>query len=101
MVLLDDDCVVYFSHLYLTQDTCSRLHWKMVVMSIICCQLFQVIAASGAVKHEDFVEQVKKLFSKLSAEPTTATQLVAKEPAIFTGSEVREEKMCKIHLFFY
>ncbi|KAA0057647.1 putative mitochondrial-processing peptidase subunit beta [Cucumis melo var. makuwa] len=48
-----------------------------------------VIAASGAVKHEDFVEQVKKLFTKLSAEPTTAAQLVAKEPAIFTGSEVR------------
>ncbi|KAJ0043649.1 hypothetical protein Pint_19087 [Pistacia integerrima] len=48
-----------------------------------------VIAASGAVKHEDIVEQVKKLFTKLSSEPTTASQLVAKEPAIFTGSEVR------------
>lgn len=48
-----------------------------------------VIAASGAVKHEEVVEQVKKLFSKLSADPTTASQLVAKEPAIFTGSEVR------------
>ena len=61
-------------------------------LSIICCHsLFQVIAASGAVKHEDFVEQVKKLFTKLSAEPTTATQLVAKEPASFTGSEVQEE----------
>ncbi|KAK4270167.1 hypothetical protein QN277_023246 [Acacia crassicarpa] len=48
-----------------------------------------VIAASGAVKHEDIVEEVKKLFTKLSADPTTASQLVAKEPAIFTGSEVR------------
>ncbi|XVF58406.1 hypothetical protein PTKIN_Ptkin07bG0063600 [Pterospermum kingtungense] len=48
-----------------------------------------VIAASGAVKHEEIVEQVKKLFTKLSANPTTATQLVAKEPATFTGSEVR------------
>ncbi|XP_057725413.1 probable mitochondrial-processing peptidase subunit beta, mitochondrial isoform X2 [Arachis stenosperma] len=48
-----------------------------------------VIAASGAVKHEDIVEQVKKLFTKLSTDPTTASQLVAKEPAIFTGSEVR------------
>ncbi|XP_041007660.1 probable mitochondrial-processing peptidase subunit beta, mitochondrial isoform X1 [Juglans microcarpa x Juglans regia] len=48
-----------------------------------------VIAASGAVKHEDVVEQVKKLFTKLSSDPTTATQLVAKEPAAFTGSEVR------------
>ncbi|KAF3950404.1 hypothetical protein ACB098_01G232800 [Castanea mollissima] len=48
-----------------------------------------VIAASGAVKHEEIVEQVKKLFTKLSSDPTTATQLVAKEPADFTGSEVR------------
>ncbi|KDP27225.1 hypothetical protein JCGZ_19924 [Jatropha curcas] len=48
-----------------------------------------VIVASGAVKHEDILEQVKKLFTKLSADPTTASQLVAKEPAFFTGSEVR------------
>ncbi|KAL2897385.1 putative mitochondrial-processing peptidase subunit beta mitochondrial [Bienertia sinuspersici] len=48
-----------------------------------------VIAASGAVKHEDIVEQVKKCFTNLSTDPTTASQLVAKEPATFTGSEVR------------
>ncbi|KAL8144452.1 hypothetical protein V2J09_017484 [Rumex salicifolius] len=48
-----------------------------------------VIAASGAVKHEDVVEEVKKLFTKLSTDPTTASQLAEKEPAIFTGSEVR------------
>ncbi|KAK2989845.1 hypothetical protein RJ640_025504, partial [Escallonia rubra] len=48
-----------------------------------------VIAASGAVKHEDIVEQVKNLFNKLSINPTTASQLAAKEPSIFTGSEVR------------
>ncbi|XP_010550013.1 PREDICTED: probable mitochondrial-processing peptidase subunit beta, mitochondrial isoform X1 [Tarenaya hassleriana] len=48
-----------------------------------------VIAAAGAVKHEEVVEQVKKLFTKLSADPTTTTQLVSKEPANFTGSEVR------------
>ncbi|KAK9105205.1 hypothetical protein Scep_022049 [Stephania cephalantha] len=48
-----------------------------------------VIAAAGAVKHEDVVEQVKKLFTKLSADPTTTSQLVEKEPAYFTGSEVR------------
>ncbi|KAL8241783.1 hypothetical protein R6Q59_012085 [Mikania micrantha] len=48
-----------------------------------------VISASGAVKHEDVVELVKKMFTKLSANPTTTTQLVEKEPAIFTGSEVR------------
>lgn len=39
-------------------------------------------------KHEDIVEQVKKLFTKLSTDPTIASELVAKEPAIFTGSEV-------------
>ncbi|KAK8481682.1 hypothetical protein V6N11_043567 [Hibiscus sabdariffa] len=48
-----------------------------------------VIAASGAVKHEEVVEQVKKLFTKLSSDPTTASQLVVNEPAAFTGSEVR------------
>ncbi|XP_057491826.1 probable mitochondrial-processing peptidase subunit beta, mitochondrial isoform X2 [Actinidia eriantha] len=48
-----------------------------------------VIAASGAVKHEDIVEQVKKLFTKLSTDPTIASELVTKEPAIFTGSEIR------------
>ncbi|KAG8384632.1 hypothetical protein BUALT_Bualt04G0138100 [Buddleja alternifolia] len=48
-----------------------------------------VVAASGAVKHEDIVEQVKKLFTKLSTDPTTTSDLVAKEPAIFTGSEIR------------
>ncbi|KAL0343816.1 UNVERIFIED_CONTAM: putative mitochondrial-processing peptidase subunit beta, mitochondrial [Sesamum angustifolium] len=48
-----------------------------------------VVAASGAVKHDDIVEQVKKLFTKLSTNPTTTSQLVAKEPAIFTGSEIR------------
>ncbi|CAL5362386.1 unnamed protein product [Camellia sinensis] len=43
-----------------------------------------VIAASGAVKHEDIVEQVKKLFTKLSTDPTTTSEFFAKEPAIFT-----------------
>ncbi|XP_059670454.1 probable mitochondrial-processing peptidase subunit beta, mitochondrial [Cornus florida] len=48
-----------------------------------------VIAASGAVKHEDIVAEVQKLFTNLSTDPTTASQLIDKEPAIFTGSEVR------------
>ncbi|KAH1038459.1 hypothetical protein J1N35_040202 [Gossypium stocksii] len=48
-----------------------------------------VISASGAVKHEEIVDQAKKLFTNLSSESTTATQLVAKEPASFTGSDVR------------
>ncbi|THU74596.1 hypothetical protein C4D60_Mb04t35050 [Musa balbisiana] len=41
-----------------------------------------VISAAGAVKHEDIVDQVKKLFTNLSNDPTTASQLVAKEPVI-------------------
>ncbi|PKA49750.1 putative mitochondrial-processing peptidase subunit beta [Apostasia shenzhenica] len=49
----------------------------------------QVISAAGAVKHEEIVERVKKLFTKLSADPATAIQLVEREPAYFTGSEVR------------
>ncbi|KAG0492658.1 hypothetical protein HPP92_006056 [Vanilla planifolia] len=48
-----------------------------------------VISAAGAVRHEEIVDQVKKLFTKLSADSTTAAQLVAREPAYFTGSEVR------------
>ncbi|XP_028055391.1 ATP-citrate synthase alpha chain protein 3-like [Camellia sinensis] len=44
----------------------------------------KVIVASGAVKHEDLVEQVKKLFTKLSSDPTTTSELVAKGPAIFS-----------------
>ncbi|KAH6802991.1 Insulinase family protein [Perilla frutescens var. frutescens] len=48
-----------------------------------------VVVSSGAVKHEEFVEEVKKLFTNLSPNPTTASELVAKEPSIFTGSEVR------------
>ncbi|CAL5366710.1 unnamed protein product [Camellia sinensis] len=44
-----------------------------------------VIVASGAVKHEDLVEQVKKLFTKLSSDPTTTSELVAKGPTIFSG----------------
>ncbi|KAL5725845.1 mitochondrial processing peptidase [Ranunculus cassubicifolius] len=48
-----------------------------------------VIAASGAVEHELFVAQVEKYFTKLSTDPTTASQLAAQEPSVFTGSEVR------------
>ncbi|KAL5723097.1 mitochondrial processing peptidase [Ranunculus cassubicifolius] len=48
-----------------------------------------VISAAGAVKHEDIVELAKKHFTKLSTDPTTASQLVEKAPAVFTGSEVR------------
>ncbi|XP_048317960.2 probable mitochondrial-processing peptidase subunit beta, mitochondrial [Ziziphus jujuba] len=48
-----------------------------------------VICGVGAVRHEDIVEQVKKLFTKLSANPNTSLQWVANQPTIFTGSEVR------------
>ncbi|XP_028103455.1 mitochondrial-processing peptidase subunit beta-like isoform X1 [Camellia sinensis] len=43
-----------------------------------------VIVASEAVKHEDLVEQVKKLFTKLSLDPTTTSELVSKGLAIFS-----------------
>ncbi|XP_047089788.1 probable mitochondrial-processing peptidase subunit beta, mitochondrial [Lolium rigidum] len=48
-----------------------------------------VITAAGNVKHEDIVQQAKELFNKLPTDPTTTGMLVAKEPATFTGSEVR------------
>ena len=48
----------------------------------------QVISAAGAVKHEEVVELVNKLFTKLPSDPTTSSELVAKSPASFTGSEV-------------
>ncbi|KAL3526569.1 hypothetical protein ACH5RR_011225 [Cinchona calisaya] len=48
-----------------------------------------VIAASGPVKHEEILELVKKLFTKLSPTGITTSQLIAKDPAIFTGSEIR------------
>ncbi|KAH8946277.1 hypothetical protein BDL97_12G086100 [Sphagnum fallax] len=48
-----------------------------------------VIAAAGAVQHEDLVSLAEKSFQSLSTSPTTAAQLVEQEPAIFTGSEVR------------
>lgn len=48
-----------------------------------------VIAASGAVKHDEIVKHVEKLFTKLSDSSATTSELAAKEPAIFTGSEFR------------
>ncbi|XP_031492822.1 probable mitochondrial-processing peptidase subunit beta, mitochondrial [Nymphaea colorata] len=68
--------------------TISKAHLKNYISTHYTAPRM-VISAAGAVKHEDIVEQVKKLFTKLSTDPTTASQLVAKEPAIFTGSEVR------------
>uniref|UniRef100_M8CJU9 Putative mitochondrial-processing peptidase subunit beta n=1 Tax=Aegilops tauschii TaxID=37682 RepID=M8CJU9_AEGTA len=50
-----------------------------------------VVSASGAVDHDEVVDQVRKLFTGFSTDPTTADQLVEANPAIFTGSEVRVE----------
>lgn len=47
-----------------------------------------MIAASGAVKHDEIVKHVEQLFTKLSDSSATTSELAAKEPAIFTGSEV-------------
>ncbi|KAL5999543.1 hypothetical protein ACLOJK_037828 [Asimina triloba] len=49
----------------------------------------RVVSAAGAVRHEDIVNQVSRKFKRLSTDPTTATQLVSRNPAVFTGSEVR------------
>lgn len=62
--------------------------------------VFQVIAAAGAVKHENIVEQVKKLFTKLSTDSTSTSQLVDKEPANFTGSEVKRTNISDLCLCF-
>ena len=48
----------------------------------------QVFAAAGAVNHDELVKEVEKSFQNLSTGPTSAAELVEKEPAIFTGSEV-------------
>ncbi|THU74593.1 hypothetical protein C4D60_Mb04t35020 [Musa balbisiana] len=68
--------------------TITKEHLKNYISTLYTAARV-VISAAGAVKHEDIVDQVKKLFRNLSNDPTTASQLVAKEPAIFTGSEVR------------
>lgn len=48
----------------------------------------QVFAAAGAVNHDELVKEVEKSFKNLSTDPTSAADLVEKEPAFFTGSEV-------------
>ncbi|KAK8564671.1 hypothetical protein V6N12_058254 [Hibiscus sabdariffa] len=48
-----------------------------------------VIVVFGAVKHEKVVEQVKKLFTKLSSNAVTVYQLVVYRPTTFTSFEVR------------
>lgn len=48
----------------------------------------QVVAASGAVSHDELVKTVEKSFQNLPADTTTAGHLVEQDPAIFTGSEV-------------
>ncbi|EES01359.1 probable mitochondrial-processing peptidase subunit beta, mitochondrial [Sorghum bicolor] len=50
-----------------------------------------VVSAAGSVSHDEFVDQVKELFTEFSTDPTTADQLVEANPAVFTGSEVRVE----------
>ncbi|CAL9755353.1 unnamed protein product [Musa acuminata subsp. burmannicoides] len=48
-----------------------------------------VVSAAGAVKHDEIVNMVGRLFTNFSTDPTTADQLVNANPAVFTGSEVR------------
>lgn len=48
-----------------------------------------VVAAAGAVDHKALVAAVEKSFGKLPTGGVSAAELVKREPAIFTGSEVR------------
>uniref|UniRef100_A0A803L7U6 Peptidase M16 C-terminal domain-containing protein n=1 Tax=Chenopodium quinoa TaxID=63459 RepID=A0A803L7U6_CHEQI len=59
-----------------------------VIMDQLHATAFQYTPL-GVVKHEEVVEQVKKVFTKLSPNPITTSQLVASDPVNFTGSEVR------------
>lgn len=68
--------------------TITKSHLKDYIMTHYTAPRM-VIVASGPVKHEDFVGQVQKLFTNLSTNPTTASELIAKGPSVFTGSEVR------------
>eukprot|EP00252_Welwitschia_mirabilis_P010746 TRINITY_DN2422_c0_g1_i1.p1 TRINITY_DN2422_c0_g1~~TRINITY_DN2422_c0_g1_i1.p1 ORF type:complete len:510 (-),score=61.71 TRINITY_DN2422_c0_g1_i1:822-2351(-) len=47
------------------------------------------IAAAGAVNHDELVEHVKRLFTKLSESSLTSSELVKREPSSFNGSESR------------
>jgi processing peptidase subunit beta len=53
-------------------------------------QVFQVPAAAGALRHDELVRTTQESFKNLSTNPITAGKLVEKEPAFFTGSEVRQ-----------
>ncbi|KAI0508048.1 hypothetical protein KFK09_014182 [Dendrobium nobile] len=48
-----------------------------------------VVSAAGAIKHDEVVNLVHRLFTKFSRDPTTADQLVRAKPATFTACEVR------------
>lgn len=48
----------------------------------------QVIAGAGAVDHDQLVKLVTEKFGNLPTDSTTAAELVKREPALFTGSEV-------------
>ncbi|CAM6027972.1 unnamed protein product [Sphagnum balticum] len=48
-----------------------------------------VLAAAGAVPHDELVRTAQESFTNLSTNPITAGELVEKGPAFFTGSEVR------------
>ena len=61
-----------------------------------------VIAAAGAVDHAALVASVEKSFGRVPAGGESAAQLVAAEPARFTGSEVRirDPDLPLVHLAF-
>lgn len=48
-----------------------------------------MVAGAGAIEHDDLVNLAGKQFASLPTDSATASELVAKEPSIFTGSDVR------------
>lgn len=48
-----------------------------------------VLAAAGAIDHDELVKLAEAKFSRLSSSSTTAVDIAKQDPAKFTGSEVR------------
>lgn len=61
-----------------------------------------VLVATGSVDHDEIVKQAEKLFSGIPATTTPVTEMVAKTPAHFTGSEIRfrDPDMPKVYIAY-
>jgi processing peptidase subunit beta len=61
-----------------------------------------VLVATGNVDHAAVVKQAEELFKSVPETKVTTTELVAKDPAHFTGSEIRfrDPDMPKVYIAF-